>query len=736
MRSLRENIVLYYILVYKLVVALIFFISIINGTMLASDNGFRLDMKWQFPKARRYLFAFCALFAVLFVIYGNSLQGEWHFDDHYNITENVNVHLKDLSWEQIKDTFHIRGVIRRPVSYFIFALNYYAGGLDTFGYHLVNLMIHYITSVFLFLIIYNTLRLPLLRERYGKSAYAIALLSSFLWAVNPLQVTAVSIIVQRMASMAGMFYLISIYSYLKGRTTESLWKSILFFILSVLAALLAFGTKQNAAMLPVVMFLYDLFLIQGISKETIKINAKIFMIPLLILLALGIYFTGLSSLLAGYESRPFTLTERLLTEPRIVVFYLSLLFYPLSSRLALLHDIDISTSLFHPFTTLPAILLILSTFLLACFLSRRRPLIAFSIIFFFVNHIIESSVIPLELIYEHRNYIPSMFIFVPIGILLIHVLDYFSYRKSLQIVVAMGMVVVMVTQGHTVFARNVILTYEKSLWIDNILKYPTLSRPHSNLGKTLFREGNYLMALLEYAQSLEAARYSSLKEPLLNHVNAGNCYLMIEGHDDRALDQYSKAIGKYGALTAEAYDGMAFLMLKKGDTTLSKNYIEKALTYKPNCAVLHNNYALILLKYNKLDEAIREAHTAMTLQKNYADPYPILGEAFRKKGNYPLSLYYWEAYAKSYPENLSAHFALLELYNHLGDKDNLTNKAVFIMHAKGERDLSMIIDRLNERKFSRAYVPDRNRVLPILEASFHDLLSSGMFTTSSTHNAK
>ncbi|MBW2637442.1 MAG: hypothetical protein JRC86_07985, partial [Deltaproteobacteria bacterium] len=79
--------------------------------MATSENGFRLDMKWQFPEAKRYLFTFFALFVVLFAIYGNSLQGEWHFDDHYNITENVNVHLNDLSWDEITNTFHIRGVI-------------------------------------------------------------------------------------------------------------------------------------------------------------------------------------------------------------------------------------------------------------------------------------------------------------------------------------------------------------------------------------------------------------------------------------------------------------------------------------------------------------------------------------------------------------------------------------------------------------------------------------------------
>ena len=114
----------------------------------------------------------------------------------------------------------------RPLSYLTFALNYHIGGGNVFGFHVVNFAIHYLASIFLFLIIYNTLRLPLLNDRYEKNAYAIALLSVFFWATHPIQVTAVTLIVQRMASMAGMFYIMGMYFYLKGRTTSSTKKRI------------------------------------------------------------------------------------------------------------------------------------------------------------------------------------------------------------------------------------------------------------------------------------------------------------------------------------------------------------------------------------------------------------------------------------------------------------------------------------------------------------------------------
>jgi hypothetical protein len=104
----------------------------------------------------------------------------------------------------------------------------------------------------------------------------------------------------------------------------------------------------------------------------------------------------------------------------------------------LLHDIDISRGLLDPWTTLAAILGIILILGFAVAKARRFPLLSFAILFFFMNHLIEGTVIPLELIYEHRNYIPSMFFFVPIGVMMVRALDYFSYRRGIQFFMAGG----------------------------------------------------------------------------------------------------------------------------------------------------------------------------------------------------------------------------------------------------------------------------------------------------------
>ena len=106
-----------------------------------------------------------------------------------------------------------------------------------------------------------------MRERYGSVAYPVALLSAFLWATSPLHVHAVTIIVQRMASMAGLAYVASLYFYVRARTANTGRYRIAFYFLCGASALAAFATKENTAVLPIAVLLYDLFFIQGISAD-------------------------------------------------------------------------------------------------------------------------------------------------------------------------------------------------------------------------------------------------------------------------------------------------------------------------------------------------------------------------------------------------------------------------------------------------------------------------------------
>ena len=365
-----------------------------------NENDFELNMKLSLSKWRPSLFAAGLLFFILAVIYANSFDCSWHFDDYVNIVENAGVQIKTLSWQDIgKSLYGIAGGGRwqRPVSYFTFAVNYYFDGLNVFWYHVVNFFIHYVTSVFLFLFIYNTIKLPILEGRYERNAYSIALLATLFWAINPVEVMAVTYIVQRMASMVAMFYIMAMYFYLKGRRADRTWKCVGFFVLTAFCAILSLGSKENAAMLPVSLFLFDLFLIQGVTIEHIKKNWAVCLFALVLVPAIGLMYYDFSTITGSYdEFRPFTMWERVLTQPRVIIFYISLLLYPITSRMMLIHDMEISKSLFDPWTTIAAVIVLLLILAAAVLISRKRPLISYCIIFFFVNHLIEGSFISLE----------------------------------------------------------------------------------------------------------------------------------------------------------------------------------------------------------------------------------------------------------------------------------------------------------------------------------------------------
>ena len=548
-----------------------------------------------------YAFAFITIFIALIIIYSNSFNCQWHMDDFGNIFNNPNIQLESISGKNIQKSFYGRDNnkerLSRPLSYLSFALNYHIGGTDVFGFHVVNFAIHYIAAIFLFLLLCNTLRLPILKERYKTTAYPIALVSVFLWAIHTIQVSAVTYIVQRMASMAGMFYIMTMYLYLKARITNKPNKRIALFALCGIAAVCSFASKENAAMLPLSLLLYDLFLIQGATRDNIKKNIRIFILAAIIILVTGFYYFDLSSILSGlsgYQYRPFTLAERLLTEPRVILFYISLLLYPVSSRLTLLHDVEVSTSLFTPWTTLPSILIILLILMTALMISRKRPLISYCILFFFLNHLIEGSFIPLELIFEHRNYLPSMFVFVPIGILIVYVLDYFAYKKSIQVIMLSGFLLIMAAFGHTTYIRNKVFKNDLTLWSDNIEKAPNLHRPHHNLGKALLVAGYYNEGVKEMEKALKSKAGGRITQKYKTYYNLGVYYLHKKEYD-KSLAYFVKYI-QHVPNQPKAYNAVAIIMLRKNNLKLAEKYIKKAIILDPDSLEFRKTVRMILLR--------------------------------------------------------------------------------------------------------------------------------------------
>jgi len=674
--------------------------------MLTKENGFTLPIRGNFPDAHKYAFAFISLLIILVVIYSNSFYGEWHYDDFVNIVDNPHIQMKSFSWPEVKQC--VSGIyqdrLSRPLSYLSFALNYRLGGMDVFGFHVVNFIIHFLSSVFLFLFIYNTLKLPLLRDKYNAIAYPLALLATFFWAIHPLFVTSVTYIVQRMASMAAMFYILSMYFYLKARTAEKTGHSIVFFIGCLLSGLASAFTKENAVVLPISIAMFDLLLIQGVSRNNIKKFSKIIFLPLFLISSIALIFTGgFSNALGGYELRDFSMTQRLLTEPRVILFYLTLLFYPLGSRLTLLYDIDVSRSIVEPWTTLPSILLIVLIIGFAFYLARKRPLISFCILFYFLNHLIEGSFLPLELIYEHRNYLPAMMLFIPLAEFVIFALNYFSYKRIIQFAVALGIIVILVGEGAITYNRNKIVSDDFLLWMDNIEKYPMLSRPHSNLGRIYFNTGEKTKALSEYEKAMNLNKFENKAIRAVQESNLG-LYYFEEGQNDLAMGYFKKS-SKFLPDYIYNITYPVKIKLRQNKINEALRIIEDRYNAYPDNREIIELYAMIRLKNGEIDAAQKLARKCLVKNPNSLPALMITAETCRMKNDYPCAIRNWESIKKIAPQNAFANLALIELYAKIKDTRRLNREIRILYYLQGISNLEEYIGTLTSDEKLLIYLP-------------------------------
>jgi len=360
----------------------------------------------------RHLIAIALIAGVALVAYSNTFHVPFHFDDRPNIVENPNVQFTVLTWDRlerlIKNTYK---VTIRVFSYFTFALNYYFGGFNVFGYHLVNFFIHIASGIFLYWFLMLTFNLPSLKEKYGPISYKVALFSSLIFISHPIQTQSVTYIVQRMASMAGMFYLLSFILYIKGRLSTGVPR-VFYFGGTVLSYLLGVFSKENVAILPLFIVLYEFYFFQNFDLSPRGKRILFALIgSLLVLGAFGFVLWGkryIDLTIEGFQDRPFTMLERVLTQPRVVLYYVTLLVFPHPSRFNLDYDFPISKTLLNPPTTLISILIIAGLIGYSIWTAKKRPVLSFCILWYFGNLVIESSIFPLEMVYEHRLYLPAV----------------------------------------------------------------------------------------------------------------------------------------------------------------------------------------------------------------------------------------------------------------------------------------------------------------------------------------
>lgn len=508
------------------------------------------------------------LAAITALAYANTIANPFVFDDRTVLSQPW---LKWAGFDFENLTYLLRNCQHkfRPVANLSFALNYFFDKNNVVGYHLVNISIHLITGLFLFFLTRTTLNLPNLRPRYHSLPW-LPFASALLWLVNPIQTQSVTYVVQRMNSMAAMFFLIALYSYVRGRLAEKLRARIALFACALTSGFLAFGSKEIAATLPFFIVLYEWYFLQDLDGAWLKKHGfKLGAACGLVLLALGIFYLGrtpFNSLLAGYAARDFSLGERLLTESRVVIFYLSLLLFPYPGRLNLDHDFVISRSLLAPPSTSLALAALALLLVAAVLLARRHRLLSFGLLWFLGNLVIESSIVPLEIVFEHRLYLPSTML---VAALVASCGEYFRFANRTKL--AAVLLLTMVLTAWT-YQRNQVWSDEVTLWRDCVAKSPTKTRVHNNLGVALKQAGRLT----------------------------------------EAEDQLQRAI-KLDRTFAGAYNNLGNVKVLQGRTREAIALYYQAIELNPGTPSWHLNLANTLVKVWRLEEAREQFLLALAL---------------------------------------------------------------------------------------------------------------------------
>jgi len=349
-------------------------------------------------------------------VYWPSLSGGFVFDDYANILDNAAVHLTSLDWRSVRGAILASpsaGLIR-PLAMLTFAANWYVGGANPLPMKVTNLAIHLVNGLLLFALLRSLARLAQRpNERPAKvNADFLAALVAFAWLLAPINFTAVAYIVQRMESLCQTFVLAGLWAYVvarrhmieRGSNAAPAWLAIL------LGTALGGLAKESAALLPGYAFIVELTILRFQGPKAGSDRRVQALFALLVLPALaGAYWIWRHELSASaWTNSPFTLAERTLTEPRVLIDYVCWSLLPLPNALALYHDqIALSHGLLTPPSTLLSIVVLAGFGLAAAISAPGSPLVATGVLWFLAAHLLTATVIPLELVFEHRNYFAS-----------------------------------------------------------------------------------------------------------------------------------------------------------------------------------------------------------------------------------------------------------------------------------------------------------------------------------------
>jgi len=566
------------------------------------------------------------------LVYSNTFDASFHFDDASSIVNNEGVH--DLSGPSPSSA--------RYLGELSFALDYRLRGLDVFGYHLANVLIHVCNGLLVFSLATLTLRTPVLRcaDAGPLLRRHLPLVAALLFSLHPVQTQAVTYIVQRFASLATLFFVGSLVLYVKGRLAleeegGTPVRAACFHGLSFLAAAAAMKTKEISFTLPFVAGGYELLFFRRPRWRWLLVAplaAAALLVPLAVAPEAGSIpeALGQATRLAS-ETGEVSTSVYLLTQTRVVVTYLRLLVLPVGQNLD--YDFPISRSLAEPGVLLAlAILLAVAASAVALLLRARRSnraagvLVFFGLAWFFVTLSVESSVIPLrDVIFEHRMYLPSVGAALALGTLVLRAVERMHLRTSLEVQCAAALLLTAGPLGVATYARNLVWRDEVTLWSDVVARSPMKARGHMNRGMAYRNSGRAEDALRELREAVrldpdvQKARYD------LGLVYETN------GQLDEAMAEY-RAAARLDPTFPHPHNHLGVVHHAKGQLDDAVRELREAIRLDPGFADPHTNLGVCWLLMGRVDEAILEQLEAVRLAPELAAAHNNLGSAYERAG--------------------------------------------------------------------------------------------------------